>query len=123
MDLGDAVDCVCGLRVVADLERDADRVLEEVHGLFGMAQEEVYPPEVVEQAAEIAAVRQLLVGGLGALGIGTRENPVTLAIGDDRRLEVDVGGRALVVQALGQLERAFDVLAGGLEVATPPITA
>ena len=48
---------------------------------------------------------------------------MALAVGDDRRLEVDVGGRALVVEAFGQLECAFDVLARSLEVASPPITA
>src|SRR5439155_8320745 len=123
MDMGDAVDRVSGLRVVADLEGDSYRVLEEVHRFFGMAEEEVDPAEVVEQAPEIPAVRQLLVRGLGTLRIGTCKHPVTLAIGDDRRLEVDVGGRALVVQALGQLECAFDVLARGLQIAASAITA
>ena len=47
MDLGDAVDCVRGLRVVPDFEGDADCVLEEVDGFLGMAQEEVDPAEVV----------------------------------------------------------------------------
>ena len=35
MNLGDAVDRVCGLRVVSDFEGDANCVLEEGHGLVG----------------------------------------------------------------------------------------
>src|ERR1700675_804617 len=86
-----------------------------------MTEKEVDAAEVVQQPAEVAAVRELLVRGLGALGVGTCEHPVTLAVGDDRRLEVDIGGRALVVQALCKLERAFDVLARSLEIAAPAL--
>ena len=121
VNLGDAVDRVCGLRVVSDFQGDANCVLEELDSLRGMAEKEIDPAEVVQQAAEIAAVRKLFVRGLGALGIGTCEHPVALAVGDDRRLEVDVGGRALVVQTLGELERALDVLARSLEVAASAI--
>src|SRR5207247_10161494 len=66
VDLGDAVDRVCGLRVVSDFESDADCVLEEVHGLLWVTEEEVDPAEVVQQPAEIPTIRELLVNGLGA---------------------------------------------------------
>src|SRR6266850_2766734 len=69
VNLGDAVDRVCGLHVVSDFEGDADCVLEQVYGLLGMAEEEVDSAEVVQQPAEVAAIRELLVGGLGTLGI------------------------------------------------------
>src|SRR5439155_25421457 len=69
MDLGNAVDRVCGLGVVSDFEGDAYCVLEEVDGLLGMAEQEVDPAEVVKQPAEIPTVRQLLVRGLRALGV------------------------------------------------------
>ena len=88
-----------------------------------MTQEEVEPAEVVQQPAEIAPIRKLFVGGLRTLRIGAGENPVPFAIGDDRRLEVDVGRGALVVQALGELQCTLDVLTSRLEVAPAPVAA
>jgi hypothetical protein len=64
VNLGDAVDRVCGLRVVSDLEGDANSVLEEVDGLLGMAKEEIDPAKVVQQATEVGSIRKLLVRGL-----------------------------------------------------------
>ena len=88
-----------------------------------MTEQEVDAAEVVHQPAEVRAVRNLLVRGLRALGVGAGEDPVSFAVGDDRRLEVDVRSRALVVQALGELERALDVFAGGLEITAPAVAA
>ena len=48
---------------------------------------------------------------------------MALPVRDDRGLEVDVRRRALVVQALGELERALDVLARGLQIAAPAVAA
>src|SRR5439155_16570280 len=62
-------------------------------------------------------------GGLLALGVRAGQDPVALPVGDDRSLEVDVRGRALVVQALGELERALDVLPRGLEIPAPSVAA
>ena len=50
-------------------------------------------------------------------------HPVALAVGDDRRLEVQIRRRPLVVQAFGQLERTLDVLTCGLQVAAAPVAA
>src|SRR5947207_15111820 len=88
-----------------------------------MTEEEAEAAEVVHQPAEVRAIRNLLVRGFRALGIRTGEDPVALAVGDDRGLEVDVGGGAPVVQALRKLERALHVLARRLEVAPAPIAA
>src|SRR5256885_14485267 len=88
-----------------------------------MAEEEVDAAEVVHQPAEVGAIRNLLVGGLRALRVRAGEDPVALAVGDDRSLEVDVRRGALVVQALCELERALDVLARGLQIASPSIAA
>ena len=45
------------------------------------------------------------------------------ALGDERGLKVVVGDRAPVVEALGELECALDVLAGGFPVTLPPVAA
>src|SRR6266576_2294083 len=121
VNLGDAVDCVRRLSIVADLQGDANCVLQERECVFWMSEQEVDATEVVQQPAEIAAVGQLLVCSLGALRVRPREHPVAFAIGDDRRLEVDVRGSARVVQALRELECALDVLTRGLEVAATPV--
>src|SRR6185295_3421991 len=44
-------------------------------------------------------------------------------LGDERCLEIVVGDGAPVVQALGELERALDVLARSFPVALAPVTA
>ena len=75
VDLGDAVHGVRGLCVVPDLEGDADRVLQERDRLVGMAEQEVDPPEVVEQPAEVASLGDLLVQGLRALRVVARDAP------------------------------------------------
>ncbi len=88
-----------------------------------MAEQEVEPAEIVHQPAEVSPVGNLLVDRAGALRVRASEHPVPLAVGDDRRLEVDVRRRAAVVQPLGELERALDVLARSLEVAAAAVAA
>ena len=65
------------------------------------------------------AVGELRVRLPRALRVRPRENPVALAIGDERSLEVRDADRARVVDALRELERALDVVARGLVVALP----
>src|SRR5438105_4159888 len=76
-----------------DLEVEAERFLEQRDGLVRMPEQEVDPAQVVHQATEIAAIGDLLVDRPRPLGVRTCEHPVALAVGDDRGLEVDVGGR------------------------------
>src|SRR3954453_9698854 len=95
------------LSVVSDFKGDANCVFQQRECLLRMTEEEVDAAEVVEQATEVPAVGQLLVGSLCAFRVGPSEDPVPFAVGDDRRLEVDVGGGARVVEALGELERAL----------------
>ena len=59
----------------------------------------------------------LFVQLLRALGERAGTEPVTVALGDDRRLEGDVGDRKGVVESLGQFERTLDVLSCRFEVA------
>jgi len=111
------------LSVVSDFKGDANCVFQQRECLLGMTEEEVDAAEVVEQATEVPAVGQLLVGSLCAFRVGPSEDPVPFAVGDDRRLEVDVGGGARVVEALGELERALDVFPRGLEITAPAVAA
>src|SRR5919199_6272773 len=48
---------------------------------------------------------------------------MALAVGDNRRLEVDVGRRVPVVQSFLELERALHVLARSLEIAAAAVAA
>ena len=107
----------------ARVEEDAEGVLELLDRLLRLAEQEVEPAEVVQQLADVGLVGELLVLALRALRVRPREQPVAVALGDQRGLEEDVGDGAPVVQALGELERALDVLAGGLPVALPAIAA
>src|SRR5919201_3943749 len=109
--------------VVADLERDAERVLEERDGVIGVAEQERDRAEVVDEPAEVATIGELLVDRLGAFGVRPRQHPMPYADGDDRGLEEDVGRRMSVVEPFGELERALDVFAGSFEVATPAVAA
>ena len=69
MNLGDAVVRGRCIVVVSDFEGDAKRVLEQGDRFLGVAEQEVDAAEVVQQAPEVAAVRELLVCGLGALRV------------------------------------------------------
>jgi hypothetical protein len=117
VDLRERGDGTSGVRVVADLERGGERVLEVLDRLVGVAEQEVDGAEVVQQLADVRAVGDLLVVGLRLLGVRAREHPVPRAVGEQRGLEVEVTRRACVLQALGELERELDILPGGLVVA------
>src|SRR5579862_483018 len=106
-----------GLVTVADIEGDRERLLEALDGLLRLPEQELEDAEVVEQPPDVRAVRQLFVGGLGALCVRPGEDPLPVALGDERGLEVRLAEGARVVERLGELERALDVLARGFEVA------
>ena len=111
------------LLVDALVEEHAERVLEVFDRLVGPAEEVGQPAEVVEQATDVLAVGELLVVRAGALGVRPSEHPVALALGDERRLEVHLGGCAPVAKALGQLERTLDVFPCRLPVALAAVAA
>ena len=75
------------------------------------------PPRLFVSWPTCTRSDELLVRGARLLGVVAREDPVPLAVGDHRRLEVRVADRARVGRILGELERALDVLARGLVVA------
>ena len=56
MDLGERGDGERGFRLVAAVESDAERLLEQLHGLVGVAEQEVERPEVVRQLRDVGAV-------------------------------------------------------------------
>ncbi len=107
--------------VAPDLERDRECVLEMLDRLLGLAEQELEAAEVVQQAADVDAVCELLVLTLRPLGIGTREHPVTAALGEHRSLEVRLPERAQILHRIGELECVLDVLARGLVVALAPV--
>src|SRR3954465_14285709 len=98
-------------------------MLQMLDGLLGLPEEELEPPEVVQEPADVRAVRELLVLRLRLLGVGAGEDPVTVALCEHRRLEVGLTERTCVVHRLGELERALDVLARGLVVPLAPVAA
>ena len=80
-------------------------------------QEVAEAAEVVEQPADVGLVLDLGVQRPRALGVVARRDPVALALGDQRSLEVDVSSHALVLEPFGELERALDVFARCLVIA------
>ena len=109
--------------VASDLERDREGVLQMLDRLLGLAEQELEPAEVVQQAADVDAVGELLVLVLRPLRVRAREHPVAAALGEHRGLEVRLAERATVLQRVGELERALDVLARSLVVALAPVAA
>src|SRR6187200_1704227 len=123
MNLREGRDDVAGVGVVADLEENPIGVLQVLDRLVGLPQLEIESAEVVQELANIRLVGQLLVLRLGALRVRAGEHPVPGALSDERSLEIVVGDRAPVVQSLGELERALDVLPRGFPVALASIAA
>ena len=117
MHLRERRDRLRGIRLAADLERDRERALQVVDRVVGLAEQVVQTAEVVQQPADVLTVAVLLVQLLRALGERPRAQPLAVALGDERSLEGDVSDGQRVVDAVGELERALDVLARGLEVA------
>ena len=123
MHLGERRDGRRGLFVAPELERDRERLLEVLDRHLGLAEQELEAAEVVQQPADVGAVGELLVLRLRLLRVGAREHPVAVALGEERRLEVRGAERTRVLERLGELERALDVLARGLVVALAAVAA
>src|SRR5215210_6587416 len=109
--------------LAAVLEEHLERLVQLLDRLLGLAEGEVDPAEVVQDAPDGRAVRDLLELRLRLLGVLAGENPLPLALGDERRLEVDTRDGAGVVETFRELERALEILARGLEVALTPVAA
>src|SRR5947207_198759 len=75
------------------------------------------------ELADVRAVGERLVRAAGALGVRAGEDPVALAVGDERRLEERVPDGARIVGVLRELERALDVLARRFVIAHAPPAA
>src|SRR5215831_19921903 len=123
MHLSQRRDGLGRIRIAADLERDREGALEVVDRVLGLAEEIVETAQVIQQAPDVLAIAVLLVQLLRALSECPRAQPLPIALGDERRLERDVRNRKRVVEAVGELERALDVLTRGLEVALPACAA
>src|SRR5829696_1574903 len=113
----------CGLVLVVQLQRDPERLLQPHDRLVGFPEQELDDAEVVQQPADVLPVCKLFVLGLRALGVRARQNPVAVALGEQRRLEVDLAERLRVLLRLGELERALDVLARRLVIALAAVAA
>src|SRR5581483_832409 len=85
-----------GLVAVADLAGDRERLLEALDRPLGLAEQEVEDAEVVQQAADVRAIGQLLVRRLRPLRVRPREHPLPVALGDERSLEVRLAERARI---------------------------
>src|SRR5215210_1609516 len=123
MNLRERRDGAGGVRLAAVLEEHLERLVQLLDRLLGLPEGEVDAAEVVEDAADGCAVGDLLELRLRLLGVLAGEHPLALALGDERRLEVHARDGARVIEALGQLERALEILTRGLEISLAPVTA
>src|SRR5581483_7663316 len=117
MDLGERRDGAAGVSVPAGLESDRERLLQQADGVVGVAEEEVETAEVVRELADVDAIRELGVRLTRALRVRAGENPVALAVGDERSLDVRGTDRPQIVDATRELESRLDVVAGCFVVA------
>src|SRR4029077_19869631 len=117
MDLSERRDGPACVRLAPQIERDRERLLEQLNRLVGVAEQEVEPAEVVRELADVDTVGELGVGLACTLGVVPCEHPVAFAVGDERSLEVRSPDRAQILDTTGQLQRALDVVARSLEVA------
>ena len=91
--------------------------------MLGLAELEVQAAEVVQQAADVSLIVDLLVVGLCALGVAARLDPVPHPLGDQRSLEETFRHLARIVQRLRELERALDVFTRCFEVPLASVAA
>ncbi len=92
-------------------------------GLLLVSQEERKATECEQEPADVTLVIELLVKVLGALRVSARLDPVTLALRDQRRLEIGIRNRPAVAQILRELEGALDVLVRCDVIALKPVAA
>src|SRR5262249_35927811 len=116
VDLRERRDRPTGVGIPTEVERDGERLLEQLHCLVGVAEQEVQPAEVVRELADMDAMGKLRIGLTGALGVIARQHPVALAVCDERRLEEGGADRAEIFDPLRKLERALDVVPRSFEV-------
>jgi hypothetical protein len=98
------------------VEGDRERLFQAGYRLLRPAEQELEASEVVEQPPDVGGFGRFLVLRLGALRVGARENPVAVALGDERGLEIRLAEGVRILDAIGQLEGALDVLPGCLVV-------
>src|SRR5487761_797996 len=119
MNLRERRNGAAGISLVADVERNPEGLLQQRDRFVGLAEQEVEATEVVRQLTDVHPVGERLVRAARPLGVRAREDPVPLAVCDERSLEERVADRARIACVLGELKRALDVLARGLVVAHP----
>src|SRR5207244_3645284 len=108
---------------VADLEGDAERVLQLLDGLLLVPEQEVEDAEVVQEPADVDGVVDRLVDLDRPLRVRTRLRPAAVPLRDERGLEMRVCDGFLVARRLRELERTLDVLARRLPVAVAAVAA
>jgi hypothetical protein len=59
VNLGKRGDRAAGVGVSSEVERDRERLLEQLHRLLGVAEQEVETTEVVRELADVNAIRKL----------------------------------------------------------------
>jgi hypothetical protein len=69
VNLGERGDRLRGIRLASDVQRRADRLLQERDRLRGTAEEEVQRPERRQKFPGVRAIVDLLVESLGPLGV------------------------------------------------------
>ena len=124
VDLGERRDRLGGVGVAADLERHGEGLLEERDRLVRLPQEEGEAAERRQELARVGTVVDLLVER-AAPSRRTSARPPTDRAARRRAPPGSSASRrpARVVERLGELERALDVLARSLPVALPPVAA
>jgi len=79
MDLRERRDRASRVRVASEVERDRERLLEQLHRLLGVPEQEVEPAEVVRELADVDAIGELRVSLPRPLGVVARQHPVPFA--------------------------------------------
>src|SRR6266545_188113 len=97
VDLGKRRHRLRGVGIVPEVESDAEGLLEMRDSLLRLPEEEIESADVIEQTADVPFLGEILEDRLGLLRVRAGKHPVTLALGDERRLEVDGCLRGLEV--------------------------